>query len=121
MRRRATVTFSDKNGEVHHNQIWVQRLKDTDIQGNSVILKLYRDEDNQAVLTEDNDGTPQYQVSLPVEEGPYAYVPVNAMKALIATNSVRTNETNETWVKITLDPISPSLGMFNKYEPTKDI
>lgn len=124
MRRRATITFSIKKGtktELVHETIWIQNIKPEDIQNNSIILKLFRDQDNNAVITTNNNDKPQYQVSLPIEDGAYAYIPVDAMKALLALNSVRTLNANETWVRLVLDPIQPSHSVFNSGVPLREL
>lgn len=118
-RRRSTVTYK-AGEELVHDRIWVQAIKPEDIQGNTILLKLFREQDGEAVLTQNNDGELQYQVSLPIQDGAYAYIPINAMKALVAMNSVRTLD-DETWVQLVLDPIQPSMRDFSKAQSISDI
>lgn len=114
IKRRSSITY--KTGEeLITDTVWINNLQPEDINGNTVLLKLFRDEDGEAVTTPSQEGALQYQCSLPIKDGAFAYVPVNAMKALISMKRVR-KLNDEEWVQLVLDPIQPSLSSFNKAE-----
>lgn len=122
-RRRATVRFKTGTGtkaKVVAEQIWIQQLDAEQVKGDDIILKLYRDEEGKAVITNDRDSKPQYQCSIPAEGGAFAYVGVNAMKALVATSRVRELDGDQ-WVHLTFDPLAPSFGEFAKATAVKEV
>lgn len=122
-RRKATVRFKTGTGakaKVVAETVWIQQLDAEQVKGDDIILKLYRDENGKAVLTNDRDSKPQYQCSIPVEGGAYAYVGVNAMKALVATSRVRELDGDQ-WVHLTFDPLSPSISDFARATAVKEV
>lgn len=115
-RRRSTIRYKTGTGakaKVVADTIWVQQLNPDQARGTDIYLQLFKGEDGKAVLTEDNKGVVQYQCSIPMQGEAYAYIPVNAMKALIATSRVRTlEEDGTTWIHLTFDSLTPSHSDF---------
>jgi hypothetical protein len=122
-KRRATVQYKTGSGakaKIVSDRIWIQGLDVVQSRGNDIMLKLYRDEQDKAVLTTNRDGDKQYQCSIPVEAGAYAYIGVNAMKALVATSRVRELD-GEQWVHLTFDSLTPSVSDFARATAVKEV
>jgi len=120
MRRRATITYKTSKGLVH-DTIWIQNLVQEDIVNNAVLLKVFYDENNKAVVSTNNDQVQQYQASVPVQDGAFAYIPVNAMKALVAVGRVKDLENEGKWLQLVLDPLRPPMTAFNLATAVKKI
>lgn len=122
-RRRATVRYNTgtaKNPKVQAEQIWINQLDGQQAKGDDIILKLYLDEDGKAVLTPDREGNLQYQCSIPVEGGAFAYISVNAMKALVATSRVRDID-GDNWVHLSFDNLTPTVSEFARATAIKEV
>lgn len=122
-KRRATVQYRTGSGtkaKVVTERIWINGLDAQQSRGNDIMLKLYRDEAGKAVTTENRDGDQQYQCSIPVEDGAYAYIGINAMKALVATSRVRELDEDQ-WVHLTFDSLTPSYADFAKAQAVKEV
>ena len=110
MKRLSSISYK-ANGKVHTESIWIQRAEATDT---VLVLQLFIDkETNKPVITESQDGVKQYQVSEFGENGRYAYISINAMKALLANGQVREINGSK-WVALTLTPLSPTMEQFDK-------
>lgn len=122
-KRKSTVRYNvgtAKSPKIQAETIWINQLDATQAKGSDIILKLYRDEEGKAVLTSDKEGHPQYQCSLPIEDGAFAYIGVNAMKALVATSRVREID-GDHWVHLSFDNIAPSVGEFARASAIKEV
>ena len=122
-KRRATVRFKTGTGakaKVVAEAIWIGNLDQDQAKGSDIFLKLYRAEDGKAVVTENQAGEKQYQCSIPIEGGAYAYVGVNAMKALVATSRVREVD-GEQWVHLSFDSLTPSPADFARATAVKGV
>ena len=91
--------------------IWIQNFP-TNHQGNSILMQLFLDkEDKKPVINTNKDGVKQYQVSIYGTEC-YAYIPINAMKALKALELAKTIG-EQVWVKLPLVSMVPTMDDFN--------
>lgn len=108
--RISTVSYKARN-KVHNDNIYIRRIDTQDIETVNdkqyVNLKLFRDEEGVAVLTENNSGVKEYQANIPVKQGAYAYIPVATMKALIANKQVKRIGSQE-WITLELLPERPT-------------
>ena len=111
-RRKCTVSYKVKD-EVVNESIWIQQLNQEQARSKGIVLRLQYDESGNAVISENNTGIKQYQVSEPISGGAYGYVPVNAMKALMASGRVRQLSEKEVWVHLVFDNLVPSPAEFN--------
>ena len=122
-KRKSTIRYNTgtaKSPKIQAEQIWINQLDATQAKGSDIILKLYRDENGKAVLTADKEGKPQYQCSIPVEDGAFAYISVPAMKALVATSRVRDVD-GDHWVHLSFDNLTPTVGEFARATAIKEV
>jgi hypothetical protein len=115
--RISTVSYK-LGAQLVSEPIYIQGAnKDTD---RVIMLRLYRDSNNNAVLSTSKKGVKQYQFSEPFEGGMFAYVSVNATKALIALNRIRKIR-NQDWLELELSSMVPSPEEFASATPTKKL
>lgn len=119
MRRVSTVAYKIK-GQIVNTQVWVQNVETEDVQRTMgrefVILRLLRDEDGELVTSVSRDGVKTVIASSPEFGGAYAYIPATALRVLADTGNIKRSDRGE-WVRLMLDPLTPSLTDFEKMEP----
>ncbi len=111
MKRLSQVTFKPSATKpVITESIWIQNFP-TSHTGTSILMQLFIGKDNKPVINTNKDGVKQYQVSIYGTDA-YAYVPVNAMKALKALSLAKTIN-DKVWVNLPLVSTVPSMADFN--------
>jgi len=125
MKRVSTIRYRVKDtGKVVSIQTWVQNIEKEDTQRTMgrefVVLRLLRDDNGELVSSVSRDGVKTVLASSPEFGGAYAYIPVAALKVLADTGNVKRNDRGE-WVRLILDPMSPTLEDFDKMEPVSKL
>ncbi len=97
--------------------IWIQNFP-VGYQGNSILMQLFLDkETGKPVITHNQDGVKQYQVSL-YGTPTYAYVTITAMTALKALGNAKLID-EQVWVKLDVTSMVPSMADFNNAKAYK--
>ena len=113
MKRLSQITYKPAASKPAVTEsIWIQNFpaNHTD---SSILMQLFLDKNsNKPVVNTNRDGIKQYQVSVYGTEA-YAYIPVNAMKALKVMGLARTMPNGQVWVQLPLVSMVPSMDDFN--------
>lgn len=110
MKRLSQIQYT-ANKKLVTEDIWVHNIP-ANFNDDAILLQLFLDkETKQPVVNTNQNGEKQYQANIYGTET-YAYIPVNAMKALKALELAKAMN-DQVWVKLPLRSVVPSMRDFN--------